>query len=103
MKKQQQITINQKVLEVMEKSVVTFPHANGWYSPLYTCNARVYDTGEYYLLLSYKTIIASIDKGTGITYDYLRYVYGYTATSAQHISKFMKKYNSLVRYSYREV
>lgn len=66
-----------------------------WYSKinqLNHCSAAIYDTEKYYVLRSYATIIAVIDKETDICYDFLRLVYGYTATSAQHIRKFMNKY-----------
>lgn len=59
-----------------------------------TCSATIFETENYYLLMSYATIIACIDKYSGTCYDYLRYVYGYTNTSAQHIRKFMNEYNS---------
>ena len=55
-------------------------------------SAKVYETGTFYVLQSYDTIIALIDKNTDTLYDFLRLVYGYTATSAQHISKFEKDY-----------
>lgn len=59
---------------------------------LRTCNAVVYETPNYYWLMSYKTIVAFIDKESDTLYDVLRLVYGYTATSAQHIAKFSKDY-----------
>ena len=55
---------------------------------LRSCSAVVHDTDNYYFLQSYNTIVAFIDKSTDTCYDILRLVYGYTATSAQHISKF---------------
>ena len=62
---------------------------------LRNCQAtvRAYDTekGRVYILKSYSTIVAAIG-ASGRCYDFLRYVYGYTATSAQHISKFFKDY-----------
>ena len=62
---------------------------------LRNCKATVhaYDTekGRVYVLESYNTIVAAVD-ASGKCYDFLRYVYGYTATSAQHISKFFKDY-----------
>ena len=64
-------------------------------TPLRSCNATVLhykvDDGGVYLLKSYDTIVAMVDEdGDGI--DFLRYVYGYTATSAQHIRKFFADY-----------
>lgn len=61
---------------------------------LRTCKAAVFDTGNYYVLQSYATLVACIDKRTNTLYDMLRKVYGYTNTSAQHISKFSKYYGA---------
>ena len=68
---------------------------------LRSCSAEVYDlvdsrTGEirYHVLKSYRTIVAFIDVQTDTLYDVLRLVYGYTSTSAQHISKFSKDYGN---------
>ena len=62
---------------------------------LRTCNAMVYsyknEKGRVYILKSYNTLVAAVG-ASGRCYDFLRYVYGYTATSAQHISKFFKDY-----------
>ena len=53
---------------------------------LRNCQAKVITTDNYRFLLSYNTIVCFIDLQTGISFDVLRYVYGYTATSAQHIA-----------------
>ena len=63
---------------------------------LRTCSAVVYESATAYYLRSYDTLIAWIDKESDTLYDALRLVYGYTATSAQHISKF---YNEM-RFAY---
>ena len=55
---------------------------------LRSCTATVYETPHYFLLRSYNTVVACIDKSTGICYDVLRHVYGFTSTSCQHINKF---------------
>lgn len=68
---------------------------------LRTCSATVWETEHWYFLKSYATIVAAIDKETSIMYDFLRYVYGYTATSAQHIAKFAADYHATQRYTYR--
>lgn len=75
---------------------------------LRTCQAYVYETPSFYVLRSYNTVVAIIDKSSDICYDFLRGVYGYTNTSAQHISKFDKDYGRgtwgcKVRVTYREV
>ncbi len=54
------------------------------------CQAWVYETTNYYLLRSYDTIVAVIDKTSYTIVDVLRMVYGFTRTSAQHIAKFRK-------------
>ena len=74
---------------------------------LRTCKAVVYSTDNYYLLKSYETFVAAIEKSTGRIADVLRGEYCYTATSAQHISKFIHDYTSYPwnndRYTYRDI
>ena len=75
---------------------------------LRTCQAYVYETANLYVLRSYKTVVALIEKSTDTCYDFLRGVYGFTNTSAQHISKFDKDYGRGTygckeRVTYREV
>ena len=60
---------------------------------LRSCSASVYETDDYIVLKSYNTVVAFINKHTHELFDVLRYVYGYTSTSAQHISKFSHDYN----------
>ena len=83
--------------------------------PLRSCSAQVNEvtdteTGEvlYAVLTSYSTVIAIIDYATDTLYDFLRYVGGYTSTSAQHIAKFSKdyglgKWGCANRLTYKEV
>jgi len=90
MKKSEQIEIN-TLCEQMEQKI------KGCYSynegvRLRSCNARVITEGCYYILISYSAIVAIIDTTTDTLYDILRLEYGYTSTSAQHISKFSKDY-----------
>ncbi|UVY46738.1 MAG: hypothetical protein [Bacteriophage sp.] len=59
---------------------------------LRSCSAVVFETEHYFILQSYRTPIAVIAKSTDTLYDAQRYVYGYTSTSAQHVSKFEKDY-----------
>lgn len=95
MKKTEQITINEKVLDFLKANPeLTDRYAipsNAW-QPLRSCSADVARIGTIYVLRSYSTIIAAIDIETDTCYDFLRYVYGYTATSAQHVTKFAKDY-----------
>lgn len=67
---------------------------------LRTCQAWVYASDNYFLLKSYDTFVAVINRNSGYGYDVLRYVYGYTATSAQHMSKFFNDYNAIKVYRY---
>ena len=76
---------------------------------LRSCSATVYETPNYYLLRSYNTVVACIDKSTGICYDVLRHVFGFTSTSCQHINKFISDYSGArwrseaTVYTFREV
>ena len=56
---------------------------------LYSCNAEIWVYMGILVLVSYGTPIAVYTRD-GSLYDCLRVVYGYTATSSQHISKFKK-------------
>ena len=67
------------------------------------CSADVLETPGFYILRSYNTVVAVIDKLTGNTWDVLRMVYGYTATSAQHIAKFSDDYGNGKRYTWRDI
>ena len=81
MKKSAQLTINNTVISAYEKwsldrePIISVHRLN-------YCNAHILETANYYILRSYQTDIAIIDKWSGIMYDFLRFVYGYTATSA---------------------
>ena len=102
MKKSAQLTINNTVISAYEKwsfdrEPITSSHRLNY------CNAYVLDTANYLVLRSYQTDIAIIDKRTGIMYDFLRFVYGYTATSAQHIAKFERLYEPSARFTYYPV
>ena len=57
---------------------------------LYCCNAEIWECSGILILVSYGTPIAVFAPEDGSLYDCLRVVYGYTATSSQHISKFKK-------------
>lgn len=70
---------------------------------LNSCQAWTYEESYFIVLISYSTEVACIDMRTGICYDYLRKAYGYTATSAQHISKFMKKFGVTQKVTYRPI
>lgn len=90
-----QLSINEKVEAICEEIYNLGMHerASEW-KRLRTCSAYVCRLGRFYILESYRTIVAVIDTETDTCYDFLRKVYGYTATSAQHISKFKHDYGS---------
>lgn len=94
MKKQQQVVWNEESKQALEQFKEGLNEMNLIKSPvrLRTCFAMVYENERYIYLRSYNTIIAFIDKEDGRLYDVLRLVYGFTATSAQHIAKFKQDY-----------
>lgn len=77
------------------------------YKRLRSCSAYVFETENYYILKSYDTLVAAIEKHSHYCADVLRMVYGYTSTSAQHISKFFHDYTPYPwnnnKYTYREI
>ena len=56
---------------------------------LYSCNAEIWGCTGILVLVSYGTPIAVYTDEWSL-YDCLRVVYGYSATSSQHICKFRK-------------
>ena len=86
-KKEKQIDINKNALvgiELWEQAVVVESRER-----LNYCNAFILELDNNCLALtSYGTLVAVFDRSTGFFYDVLRYTYGYTSTSAQHIAKF---------------
>ena len=91
--KKAQIEANKEVLAVVDRYNEEMEHCTiGKGNRLRTCQAYVYETPSFYVLRSYNTVVAIIEKKTDTCYDFLRAVYGYTNTSAQHISKFDKDY-----------
>ncbi len=73
------------------------------YRRLNTCQAHTFGLANFVILVSYETEVACIDGRTGICYDYLRKYSSYTATSAQHIAKFMKQYGAIKKVTYRPI
>ena len=90
-KRENQALCNQICVEVFENAMAEL-NGDCKYKRLRTCKAVVVETENYYILQSYRTFVAVISKSTDTLYDVLRYAYGYTSTSAQHISKFSKDY-----------
>ena len=98
MKKEEQKKINEQCEKEFANALKEYA-ACGYdiFTPsrrLRSCSATVYDTTNYYILKSYDTFVACINKNTDTLYDVLRVVYGYTATSCKHISKFAHDYKA---------
>lgn len=92
MKKQEQRYINAKMMIALDKINEAFYDTQDDKMPpkirLNHCQAWTQDFEGFTILWSYRTVVAVYDKSTDTLYDVLRGVYGYTATSAQHIAKF---------------
>ena len=80
---------------VINQRIVT----KAWTKRLCYCRADVTcyeyaNKDSIYILRSYNTDVAVVIINSGCIYgvDMLRYVYGYTSTSAQHIAKFFNHY-----------
>lgn len=111
MKKSEQIQIN----AVVDAAMTDFEKVSSCsvlnrvqWKKLRSCSAQVAHVDKYYVLMSYNTIVAIIDIETDTLYDFLRKVYGYTSTSAQHIAKFNHDYGfgswgCENRYTWRDV
>ena len=105
MKKEQQKSMNNYVLKNYDVFRDTIANEYLKWDRLRSCSAYVAETKDFFILKSYNTIVAFINKYTGQKFDFLRYVFGYTNTSAQHISKFFSDYGDfrISVYTYREV
>ena len=99
MKKTEQLEINEYV-ENIAKDVHALMRTHlgpiTWVR-LYHCSADWACLGDWAILRSYSTIVAAYNWATGEFFDFLRLVYGYTATSAQHITKFRNYCHSVTR------
>lgn len=109
MKKSEQEKINNLCIECIDNVNTEICEQNGMrpVARLRTCQAWVFETDNYYILRSYNTLVAFIDKRTDTLYDVLRFVFGFTSTSSQHIAKFAHDYKTIGkwqcehRYTYR--
>lgn len=101
MKKAEQLAINEECKKAIEKFNMNNDIPENIHR-LDTCTAYTFTQGNYTVLKSYSTIIAFIDNETGVLYDVLRYVYGYTATSAKHVSKF-RRFKHIAEFTFRYV
>lgn len=88
-----------KLLELFRSTVTRDEWIRG--KRFRSCKAMIIESKDFIVLESYKTIVAFIYKPTGALYDVLRTVYGYTATSAQHIAKFRNDYRKEILSEYR--
>lgn len=103
MLKERQAWINEKVLLIKKAVDNELIYGATGYQQLRRCQAHVMKTAHFYVLQSYNTIVAAID-ADGNLYDFLRYAYGYSATSAQHIAKFYHDYSQHgAMYTYRPI
>lgn len=91
MKRAEKETMNNQFKKVWDKihyvahgDVYRLNYCSAWYFRA----TDMYSYDEYIVLQSYNTVVAIYNVTDNVLYDGLRYVYGYTATSAQHISKF---------------
>lgn len=92
-------TENEIVEAKLKEAKELLNNSNWWHENerLYHCSAVTFRIDNLIFLNSYHTIIACIDLNSETCYDWLRLVYGYTNTSAQHIRKFMKKYGIVTK------
>lgn len=96
MKRAEQQEINRVAMEIFDNAILELNSIKGraeW-KRLRTSTAEVAETENYYILRSYNTLVACIEKSTDTLADVLRVVYGYTSTSAQHIAKFRHDYGA---------
>lgn len=108
MTKDVQEYINTKAVELWNEAKQEINQTAQLYKRLRSCSADVLTKENFYILRSYNTFIACIDKRTDTLIDVLRLVQGYTATSAQHISKFNHDYCAKgwgcdVTYTWRDI
>ena len=92
MKREEQLKVNALVNAEFNSAVDEWLQTPDNWKRLLSCQAWVQETENYYILKSYNTIIACINKNSDTLFDALRTEYGYTATSAQHIAKFNHVY-----------
>lgn len=89
MKKNEQIKVNEYVENISNdiNALLRTSYPSNWHR-LYNCKAAWTKAGDWMILCSYSSIVAAYNVNTGEMFDFLRLVYYYTATSAQHIAKF---------------
>ena len=101
MKKSRQIAVNNVINDGYRNMLSEWIYGERHYiGRLRRCHADIWESPDYYYLMSYTTIVAFIDKSDLTCYDVLRKVYGFTRTSAQHIDKFSHDYGATNRMTY---
>lgn len=104
MKREEQFAINVMCEEIWKAAMKEWDNVDTiTHKKLRSCQATVFETEHYYYLRSYKTLVVVIEKKRNILVDVLRKVYGYTNTSAGHISKFANDYGRPEKLTYKEV
>ena len=67
-------------------------------------NMIMYETVNFYILQSYNTLVACVEKSTGDAFNMLRYTWAewekMWITSTQHINKFFRRFESKNIYRY---
>ena len=104
-KKEMQKIENEMVEKALEKAPKIWIKVGknlGYATRLDYCQAWVYQKNGYTFLISYNTVVAFIDE-SGNMFDVLRLGYGYTTTSAKHISKFRSMFHHVSEHTWREV
>ena len=102
MKKAEQMKTNAEVQKFVNYLLDDFRGSIVKTRRLRHCKAEVvfYENKEtgciLLMLISYNTAVAAISED-GTFYDFLRYVYGYTNTSAKHIAYFYNDYSRTAR------
>lgn len=89
MKKNEQLEVNAYVENISNdiNALLRTVYPSNWHR-LYNCKAEWTQAGDWMILRSYSSIVAAYNVNTDELFDFLRLVYYYTATSAQHIAKF---------------
>lgn len=88
MKKEMQNIINEKCLEKFNEAYEYIGKHDYKIYPFRKCSAELIKSDKYIFLRSYRTLIAVYDVEENVVYDCLRYMYGSTNTSNQHIWRF---------------
>ena len=94
MTKEQQLEINDSALELWHHAIVEYRKQLRTVKKhkLRHCDAKVYETDNYFILQSFETLVAAIEKTTNEATDVLRYVYGFTRCSTRQISYFLNDF-----------